>query len=209
MTHFHFENRLTESDRGLKFLGRIDVRVKMFALFLSLLLCVSSRRIEVPSVFAVFAIVMMFWGGLSLKEVGVQLSAPFSVAGLVILIQPFLHDGEVLLHFPLLKWTFVATQEGLFSGLLIAVKVLSASALIWNFISFTPSRYILSAIQWIRVPDVILELIAMMFRYLFVLLETGSTIKEAQTLRLGYSSYRRGLRSAVMLIHVLQYSFGS
>jgi cobalt/nickel transport system permease protein len=55
---------------------------------------------------------------------------------------------------------------------------------------------LLPALRRLRVPAAVVEVASVVYRMLFVLLESLDTIREAQTARMGYSSLRRSYRSS-------------
>ena len=60
----------------------------------------------------------------------------------------------------------------------------------------TPMSDLLPALRRLRVPEAVIEVASVVYRLLFVLLESLRTIREAQTMRMGYSSVRRSYRSS-------------
>jgi cobalt/nickel transport system permease protein len=59
----------------------------------------------------------------------------------------------------------------------------------------TPMSDLLPALRRLRVPAAVVEVASVVYRLLFVLLESLATIREAQTARMGHSSLRRSYRS--------------
>jgi cobalt/nickel transport system permease protein len=53
----------------------------------------------------------------------------------------------------------------------------------------------MAALAWLRVPKGFIEVALFAWRYLFVLLDDAQVVYSAQKNRLGYSGFRRGLRS--------------
>ena len=64
------------------------------------------------------------------------------------------------------------------------------------FLSFnTPMPDILNVLRVMRCPRIILELMLLIYRYIFVLLEIASNLRTAQNSRLGNKDYRTSLKS--------------
>lgn len=63
----------------------------------------------------------------------------------------------------------------------------------------TPMVDLLAGLRRLRLPAACVEVAGLVYRMLFVLLESVGTIRESQAARLGYSSTSRSLRSAGML----------
>ena len=73
---------------------------------------------------------------------------------------------------------------------------LAGSAAVLLLATTTPLSDLLPALQRLRVPAAVVEVASVVYRLLFVLLESLRTIREAQTARLGYSTWRRSYRSS-------------
>ena len=72
----------------------------------------------------------------------------------------------------------------------------AGSAAVLLLATTTPMSDLLPALRRLRVPAAVVEVASVVYRLLFVLLESLDTIHEAQTARMGYSSLRRSYRSS-------------
>lgn len=63
----------------------------------------------------------------------------------------------------------------------------------------TPIVDLLAGLRRMRLPEACVEVAGLVYRMLFILLESVGTIRESQSARLGYSSMSRSMRSAGML----------
>lgn len=73
---------------------------------------------------------------------------------------------------------------------------LAGSAAVLLLATTTPMSDLLPALLRARVPAAVVEVASVVYRLLFVLLDSLRTIREAQTARMGYSSLRRSYRSS-------------
>jgi cobalt/nickel transport system permease protein len=73
---------------------------------------------------------------------------------------------------------------------------LAGSAAVLLLATTTPVSDLLPALRGLRVPAAVVEVAAVTYRLLFVLLASLHTIREAQTARMGYSTWRRSYRSS-------------
>ncbi|WP_448625722.1 cobalt ECF transporter T component CbiQ [Geodermatophilus sp. URMC 64] len=73
---------------------------------------------------------------------------------------------------------------------------LAGGAAVMLLATTTPMSDLLPALRRLRVPAAVIEVASLVYRLLFVLLESLRTIREAQTMRMGYSSVRRSYRSS-------------
>jgi cobalt/nickel transport system permease protein len=81
------------------------------------------------------------------------------------------------------------------AGALIG-HALAGGAAVMLLATTTPMSDLLPALRRLRVPAAVVEVASVVYRLLFVLLESLRTIREAQTMRMGYSSVRRSYRSS-------------
>jgi cobalt/nickel transport system permease protein len=88
-----------------------------------------------------------------------------------------------------------APDAGARAGSLVGHAV-AGSAAVLLLATTTPMSDLLPALRRLRVPEAVVEVASVVYRLLFVLLESLRTIREAQTARMGYSSLRRSYRSS-------------
>jgi cobalt/nickel transport system permease protein len=84
-----------------------------------------------------------------------------------------------------------AAQAGSLVGHAVA-----GSAAVLLLATTTPMSDLLPALQRLRVPAAVVEVASVVYRMLFVLLTSLSTIREAQTARMGYATVRSSYRSS-------------
>ena len=81
----------------------------------------------------------------------------------------------------------------------LAGRAVAGSAAVLLLATTTPMSDLLPLLRRLRVPAAVVEVAAVTYRLLFVLLETLGSVREAQTARMGWSTPRRSYRSAGML----------
>jgi cobalt/nickel transport system permease protein len=84
-----------------------------------------------------------------------------------------------------------AAQAGSLVGHAVA-----GSAAVLLLATTTPMSDLLPALQRLRVPAAVVEVASVVYRLLFVLLTSLTTIREAQTARMGYATVRGSYRSS-------------
>ncbi|SEP24859.1 cobalt ECF transporter T component CbiQ [Trujillonella endophytica] len=87
-----------------------------------------------------------------------------------------------------------ATSAGALVG-----HALAGGAAVLLLATTTPMADLLPALRRLRVPAAVVEVASVTYRLLFVLLESLSTIREAQAARMGHSTWRRSWRSTGLL----------
>ena len=86
-------------------------------------------------------------------------------------------------------------QEGLNLGLAAAARI--GCDMSWMAAVFltTPFNTLLNALKWFRVPEVLLESIAMGYRYTSLVMQEFNTMKNSARTRGGFQNYRHALQS--------------
>ncbi|MTI84989.1 MAG: cobalt ECF transporter T component CbiQ [Firmicutes bacterium] len=105
----------------------------------------------------------------------------------------------------LYSFTVGAFTLGVTAGSLILagnlfVKSLSAVSCLYFLSLTTPMVEIIMVLKRLRVPTVIIELMSLIYRFIFVLMDTAGQMYTAQSSRLGYSSLSRGYSSISQLV---------
>lgn len=88
------------------------------------------------------------------------------------------------------------TSEGADRAVHLLTRALGGTAAM-NFLAMTtPLVDLVDLMRRLRVPGLLVDVMTVMYRYLFVLLDSFERMRLAQDSRLGYASLRRGLTSA-------------
>ena len=124
--------------------------------------------------------------------------AGFAVAG-VIIIAFFSGSGQELLSFELIGYPLSIRADGLELALLVFSRSLSGMCCLYFLALTTPMIELFAMLKASRLPESVIELSMLIYRYIFVFLDMALCIKYAQTVRLGYSNFRRSIRSMGML----------
>ncbi len=109
-------------------------------------------------------------------------------------------DGSgALFSAPLGPWRIGATPQTIDQAVrVLSVSLASVTASLFLALT-TPMVDIADQLRRWKVPALFVELMTLVYRFIFVLLETAQAMHTAQEARLGYSSTRRWLRSMGML----------
>lgn len=92
------------------------------------------------------------------------------------------------------------STASLYQGLLIFAKSIAAVSCLYYLIFNTPLCDILQTLRKLRLPTFFVELMELIYRFIFMLLETASRINRAQQSRLGYRDFGTGMHSMGILI---------
>ena len=115
----------------------------------------------------------------------IRLSMPFGIAWLVFLSLLFTTGSHTLIVLHLGRFAFPVYLEGMQLGFLMLFRIMTAVTL-GSLLSFsTPMIEILETLRLCKVPSIIIDLAAMMYRYVFILEETARSMRRAQLSRMG------------------------
>jgi cobalt/nickel transport system permease protein len=91
-----------------------------------------------------------------------------------------------------------STEATIRAGEAVA-RAIAATAAMLLLASTTPVSDLTDSMRRIGVPAACVDVITVMYRMIFLLLESVSVVRKSQTARLGYSSVSRSIRSAGLL----------
>lgn len=95
------------------------------------------------------------------------------------------------------------SQASIQKALHLFSKALGAVSCLYFLSLSTPMVDLLAALRKLKVPKLLLELMGLIYRFIFVLLETADTMFTAQNSRLGYSNLSSSYRSLAVLASTL------
>ena len=95
------------------------------------------------------------------------------------------------------------SQTGIQNAAQLFFKALGAVSCLYYLSLSTPIVYLLAALRRLKMPKLLVELMGLIYRFIFVLLETANTMFTAQNCRLGYSSLSSTYRSLAALVSTL------
>ena len=116
----------------------------------------------------------------------------------MILLQVSHHGEKMLLAIPVGSWYFGVTAESVHQ--FGQVFLLAAVSCLYFLSTSTPMTELFTALRRMHIPGFLVEMMELVYRYIFVLLEAASQIRNAQECRLGYATLKTGFYSTGQLI---------
>ncbi len=172
----------------------------------ALVLCVAARSFIVSfCIMAVMGCLTVGIGGTPFRRYLQLMLLPLGFL-LISTITIILHTSEVptpLLSLRLGSRYLVTDIPSILYGFRLAATSLSAVSCLYFLALTTPLTDILAVLRSIRCPALLVELMFLMYRFVFVLLELASSILRAQQCRLGNKDFRTSLRSIGLMSAVL------
>lgn len=96
-----------------------------------------------------------------------------------------------------------SSTEAVFNCLRLAVTAFSAVSCLYFLTLNTTMTDILVVLRKLRTPKLMCELMLLIYRFIFVLLDTAYYLRTAQCARLGYSSFRSSLNDFALLVQAI------
>jgi len=186
-------------------LRHVDTRLKVIFAITTLLITVASTSPIPPFLaFIIATILILFAAKIKLRTYFLLLLTPlfFGLVSLLLMSLFFGYTNSPLYSFELLSHTFVVQKEGVNIGLLVASRTLAGSACLFFLALTTPMTELFTGLKWLRIPEVVIELAMIIYRYIFVFLEEAERMWLASQMR-GKSNFRTKIEVFSMLTSTL------
>lgn len=186
----------------------VDPIPKLWFALTALLVCLfcESIAVGVLTVALMCGFTVLLGGqkpGVVLRFMRVPLA--FLVIGCVtIVFRPIPEGAEALCALRLFgrfRWGITATY--LHMGLMVFCKAMGAIASMYFLSLNTPMTDLTMALERLHVPKLMVELMELIYRFIFVLSDTASRIRVAQESRLGYQGFRRSMDCMGILVSLV------
>jgi cobalt/nickel transport system permease protein len=183
-------------------LREVNPYVKLTAGLGAIVLCLLSSSFIPPLFIAVILSgAILFLAKVDAGIYGELFFVPLSFAIMGVIAIVFVSGGqEIYWHWePVPGFALSVTRESINQGIFIFCRVIGGmSAMIFIALT-TPMTDIFVVFRQCRVPEVVIDLMMIIYRTIFILLDQVIQIYQAQVMRLGYSTYRESIQSFAML----------
>ncbi len=173
--------------------GRLETRLKIISIFT---LVVIFSTLKSPLYLAggtVFLLVLAAIIGVSLTTLLKRFVWLIPFAGIMIILFPFITPGKPLFTLATPFFSATATEAGLIKAGFLALRVLNATLAVSLLVLTTPLQELLHGFQQLKVPGIMVNLIAFTLRYFEVLADEVRRMKLARK--------ARGFQSGSNLLH--------
>ncbi|MBI4709605.1 MAG: cobalt ECF transporter T component CbiQ [Nitrospirae bacterium] len=176
-------------------LSKTDARVKLIVVLALLVMVLSYKGMLFPLLIAACCFSLCLKMGIPPRVLLLRFSQPAFIALVVLLLKFFFTGEEALFSFNVLGMEITGHKDGFREGVYIAGRILGGISLVMAFGFATPFTEIMAGLSWLRIPKQFIEIMMFAYRYIFIFLEDGMTIYNAQKNRLGYAGIRKGMKS--------------
>jgi cobalt/nickel transport system permease protein len=188
-------------------LKKVNPMEKFIFAIVTMIICIILNNIIASIItLLLMSFITVFKGRIPLKSYLKLILLPivFLIIGvLTIAINIIENSIGLIFSFTIFNITFGCTESSiLIAGKLFFKSIASVSCLYFLTLS-TPVFEVLSVLEKLKVPKLFIELMGLIYRFIFVLLDTANMIYISQNSRLGYSNISIGFNSLGKLITTL------
>ena len=183
-------------------LREVNTYVKLVAGLGAIILCLLSTSFIAP----LFIAVLLTGAIILLARVDVRTYAelfivPFWFAAMSVIVIILLSGGsEVYWSWTPFSWLSISiSRESLNEGMFVFCRVIGGMAALIFIALTTPMTDLFIVMRRCRVPEVVLDLVMMIYRAIFMIMHLLVLTYQAQVMRLGYSSFRESIESFATL----------
>lgn len=183
-----------------------NAQMKFAFSMITLLFCVINRSIVIAS------IILIVNGILTVKKGRIPFSRyihfmtvplVFLLLSTIAIIVNIQHVPLDLFAIPIGNWYLTGSTTACIYAFQLILTALSAVSCLYFLSMTTPIPDILNVLRKLHFPKLMIELMLLIYRFIFVLLNTANAIATSQNSRLGNKNYRTSVRSFGMLGSVL------
>ena len=180
-------------------------RLKLLLGLGAILLCVSSATPIAPLFVAVtMSLVTVRLAKIPWRFYSKLLLIPLSFSLLSAIVVAFMHGGgDQLFSFTVFGISLGITEDGANLALLLMARTFGGMCSLFFIALTTPMIEIFSVLKSLGLPDFLVELSMLMYRYIFVFVDQTAMIHSAQVMRLGDAGIKNSINSFAMLSSVL------
>lgn len=184
-------SRFYPMNAGLKALGTVCL----------LVLCVLSHAPWPPLLLGIGMAGLTMAGGISLRDYLSLLTLPvvFLLLGALALLWDFTHQDIGIVSVKAFGGWLVLTAENQAISRLVLARALGAVSCLYFLSLSTSMPELLGVLDRVHVPGILLDLAVLIYRYIFLMLETYRDMHAAAESRLGYVGLKRSLKTTGML----------
>lgn len=184
----------------------ISPYLKTFFAITALVICVCSASFAAPVyVMALMGGCVIGYGTVSLSYYIklMRIPAAFLLLGTITIICNISEVPFDLWAIPIGRYYLTGSRETMMMALRLMARAFACVSCLYFLALTTPLPDILEVMRTIKIPSVIIELMLLIYRFIFILLEMAGAILISQKCRLGHKDAGTSIRSAGKMLAVL------
>lgn len=179
--------------------GRLNSFLKIGTILFLLVMTLTTNSIRAEIVLLLMASMLtLLISGLSMMQYLRLLLTPLffiGLSGLSLLFSYHTHNNGALLYVRCFSGYLMMTADSQFRTTIIVVKAFAAVSCLYTLHTTTTMTEIIAVLRRLRFPDMLIEIMYLMYRYIFILFYIAMEMKRAAQSRLGYRRYSIALRT--------------
>lgn len=180
-------------------LTKMDPRLKLVFCLCYLTQIIWTTKPLVNLVLGLLLIISLLAVRVNLKYLLLRMLPGLLIAAVLMVTQLFWKGHTPITEFIIGPWRLVGYKEGWELGLLLASRVVAGLAVMVFLSGTTTVGKLIYAAHWFRVPQPLLEMVTIAYRYVFVLLEEVQQVYRAQRMRMGYRGWFNSMSATGVL----------
>ena len=188
-------------------LRRVDPVSKLVLSAVGAAVCIGCNSIAVGLCTLALMWALTAWlGGIAPRVFGRMLRVPLSflILGCIpVFLRSYPAGTAVVVGVPLGRSVWGLTGSSIREGVLLCCKAFGVIGAVYFTTLTTPMTDLTVALRRLHVPQLFVELMELMYRFIFVLMDTMRNIRTAQESRLGYMTFRQSYQSMGTLISMV------
>ncbi len=169
---------------------------KTVGVLILLIACVASHSPWPPlAMFFVMLLLTVAAGGLDLDHYLslIALPAVFLLLSGIVLLWEYAPSADGVWNIAFWHGWLSVTAENQVRARLVMARAFGAVSCLYFLSLSTPMSELISVGRRAHIPAIVLELAVLIYRYIFILLSTYRTMKDAAASRLGFDGYKQGI----------------
>ena len=170
----------------------------LFAILTMLVSLISTSPVVPLTIFILVTFLIIFKAKIPSKFYLKFITVPFIFAFITfVFMAVFFGTGVPILNLGI--FNLAVTADGFNLGFLVLARIMGGFSCLAFLALTTPMTEIFSILEDIKIPQIVVELAMLMYRYIFVFLDEAINMYHSQETRLGYSSLKKTYKSMGML----------
>lgn len=193
MKHNHFGARSIDEYAYSSKLKNWNSSFKVLFSFIIMILSICSHNVIVPILIAVSAgVITVYNGRIRIREYISLMCIPlvFLIMTSIAIVLDFRISGG---------FSVKVLPENVYKAVYISCRAMGAVSAMYMMSLSTPVTEIIAVLGNLKLPSIIIELMNLMYKYIFVLLDSQAKMKNSAAARLGYCNFRTSLKTFALI----------
>ena len=194
---YAYTNKLTDKNPYIK---------AIFSILLLILSLTIENRIFQISIITIMSITIISTSKMGISEYLKLLSIPliFMIMSiLAIIISISTEKTDMLTYFTVGSTYIGISKFGLMNALRILSRSIACLTCVYFLMLTTPFNQLIKVFKKLHIPDNVIEIAMLIYRFIFIFLEEVQEIYKSQEMKLGYMGMRNSYNSLGLLLNML------